>query len=228
MCWSTQASFSFAGLFFLGCLYLLYRNDPRDKLRVMFFAPILIQEFLQGVLWLLMTPEDTPWTCSIMNKRVSMGFVVVHVLPVLKVVKDNIIYKAKNNKHLTICIIVSVIDVALYVIGWILKKLPLCTTVGPHGHQIWNLFEFLELAPKLYAYVYLAVCLTNGFFLEKVDVSFYVELFLLGGSYLYQAVFHHQERLSRWCWSSSVMMIGYVLDPQIVAFVNRKQKDKKE
>ncbi|CAL6025484.1 Hypothetical_protein [Hexamita inflata] len=50
--------------------------------------------------------------------------------------------------------------------------------------QLYSFQKFLELAPKLYAYVYLTVCLTNGFFLEKVDVSFYVELFLLSGSYL--------------------------------------------
>ncbi|CAL6112931.1 Hypothetical_protein [Hexamita inflata] len=97
MCWSTKASFTFAGLFFLGCLYLLYRNDPRDKLRVVFFAPILIQEFLQGAIWLFMTPDDTPWTCSDMNKRFSTGLLVVQVIPILKVVKDSIIYKSSNS-----------------------------------------------------------------------------------------------------------------------------------
>ncbi|CAL5980425.1 Conserved_hypothetical protein [Hexamita inflata] len=227
MCWSTKASFTFAGLFFITCVYLFIRNAPHDRLRVMQFTPILIQEFLQGVLWLLMTPEDTQWTCSEMNKRFSMGFLIVQILPVLKVIKDNIIYKAKSKKHLIICFTVTFIQIMLYVSGWIVKKLPPCTTVGPHGHQVWNLFEFVDAVPKYFTYAYLVICFTNGFFL-KVDISFYIELYLLAGSYLYQAIFHHEERLSRWCWTSSIMLLGYLLDPQIVAFVNKRSKCKKE
>ncbi|CAL6026251.1 Conserved_hypothetical protein [Hexamita inflata] len=226
MCWSTKASFTFAGLFFLGCLYLLYRNDPRDKLRVMFFAPILIQEFLQGAIWLFMTPDDTPWTCSDMNKRLSTGLLVVQAIPILKVVKDSIIYKSSNNKHVKICCFISSLQICLYIVGWILKKLPLCTTIGPHGHQIWNLFQFTEKIPKSFTYMYLIICFTNGFFLENIDVSFYVELILLAGSFTFQTIFHRKERLSRWCWSSSVMMVGYILDPQIVVLTKRKTNKK--
>ncbi|CAL6112951.1 Conserved_hypothetical protein [Hexamita inflata] len=224
MCWSTKASFTFAFLFFITCVYLFIRNAPHDRLRVMQFTPILIQEFLQGVLWLVMTPEDTPWTCSEMNKRFSMGFLVVHILPILKLYKDNVIYKAKSYKHFKICSVVSLIQIMLYIGSWILKRLPLCTTIGPHGHQIWNRFEFIDKIPKFYQFLYPIICFTNGFFL-KVDLSFYIELILLSGAYIFQLIFHFQERQSRWCWSSSVMLIGYILDPMIVA---RKFKQQKE
>ncbi|CAL6104711.1 Hypothetical_protein [Hexamita inflata] len=187
----------------------------------MFFMPILIQEFLQGILWLFVNPDDTPWTCSILNKRFSTGFLVVQAIPVLKVIKDNFIYKSKNKIHLKICCVLSAIQVSLYIIGWIQKTLPMCTTIGPHGHQIWNFFEFLQKFPQYFGYMYLIIGFTNGFFSEKVDISFYIELDLIAASFIYQLIFHYEERLSRWCWSSSIIMIAYIFDPQIVAFANK-------
>ncbi|CAL6029704.1 Conserved_hypothetical protein [Hexamita inflata] len=223
MCWSTKASFSFAMLFLLGSIYLLYRNNPRDKLRVLFFSPILIQEFLQGVVWLFVQPKDTPWTCLIENMRYSMGFLVVQTLPMLKAYKDSVTYKAKSKSYLRLCIIATSVQIVLYVSNWVMKKMPMCTTIGPDGHQIWNNFEFLNVVQKCYSYAYLFICFTGGLFL-KVDLSFYVELVLLSGSYIYQAIFHYQERLSRWCWTSSLMMVGYIIDPIIVKMTKRTQK----
>ncbi|CAL6068148.1 Hypothetical_protein [Hexamita inflata] len=115
MRWSTYASFSFAMLFLLGSIYQLNRNNPHDQLRVLFFSPIQMQEFLQGVVWFFRLTQRLRGPCSTKNQRYSMGFLVVQTFLMLKAFKDSVTYKAKSKSYLMSCIVVTSVQIVLYV-----------------------------------------------------------------------------------------------------------------
>ena len=113
----------------------------------------------------------------------------------------------------------------MLILSWILKNTPLCTTIGPKHHQIWNLR--ICYVNKISELFYGIVCYAS-YFMVKVDISYYIEGAIIAISYLFCSIVYHKERFSMWCWTCGVLLIAYILDPQIIKLRDHVMKTKKQ
>lgn len=150
----------------------------------------------------------------------SAGFTVVMLLPPLKVYKDLKTYGAKSYTYLTHIIRGQIVFFFILIAMWAFKKTAMCTTIGPNHHQIWNCLVFLNKITEPFYVLSLYVPM----FMIKGDLSYYLENVLLAFTYTFSFVFYHQERFSVWCWTSGILVLLFVMDPQIVKVSNMLKK----
>ena len=184
MCWGVGPTLFFVVVEFSVCAFVWRRNQLYDRDNVFFHVPLLLQEFLQLLIWLT-DPDpyhgpgsETLYSCGAGNRVASwLVAVTVWALPLwCNVASTRAIpvptpkfhpvgglekYLSFRKRHLTLAgRFLLWLTGGMTVLTW-LDLWPACTTVGPWGHQVWGPAILIPggMIPKLiltYGYVGLA------------------------------------------------------------------------
>lgn len=218
MCWSAPVSLAFAGADLVGIAALLWRRQPWWALAA---APIAAQEVLQFVLWRDLAAD--PGACSAVNSGATFAVqLILGLVPISWVTLSVFGPHARRPVPLGARVLVAVATVHLVVrtvaeiVGFAAGP-QLCTTVGPHHHQVWG--------DPLNAYgdaIWLMVIPGAFYFgLPTIGVAAFLRprrraaavLAVAGTTALLAMVFRPGEFGSIWCWSCAAL-IGLGLVPE--------------
>lgn len=166
MCWSLEVTAAFAVLETLCLVYIWKRNDYHDRANAIGHLPIVGQEIIQVGLWMVIEPStDTAEVCSPTNRILSiMCMALIHTVPWFFNQRNRALAASNENtsfwmKRLVAAQMLHHSAFQAYIIsGCLLLMLSgvwvSCTTVGPHGHQIWPLIMTPDPTPRWFADIY--------------------------------------------------------------------------
>mmetsp|Transcript_67829 Transcript_67829/g.151488 ORF Transcript_67829/g.151488 Transcript_67829/m.151488 type:complete len:326 (-) Transcript_67829:322-1299(-) len=232
MCWSLPVTLGFCCAEASMLLYCLWRNSGNDRRNVVAHVPLLIQEVFQAFLWRTLTVDDTARSCSAQSTQLSVGLAfVIHAVPFAFALKAKL---GLPQGYMTEAVRVAIRNVRcvlqLSVVWWAVVPgatalamwagvWPSCTTIGPHGHQIWPLLLMPDSTPFHFVrytcyFIYFMMVtaainanpgqhdISDGFWIGVGPFTVLGLLWCLG-----------DEWGSVWCWFASTACCCYVVAP---------------
>lgn len=209
MCWNYAVSASFALVETAVLLGVWLRDASLDRSNVLGFAPLVVQEALQALLWLTMP------SCSAANRGLSMAVTItIHILPLALAQRSTL---RGQNRPLGIARRAARRWFWVFSVGtccaMFFELMPSCTIKGPHGHQIWPLL----LIPGPLRYVlwllYFLHLVAPVRFNPHHDLCDLLFNFVGGPTVLILWLYLGDEFGSAWCFFASALSLGMLLAP---------------
>mmetsp|Transcript_7523 Transcript_7523/g.21403 ORF Transcript_7523/g.21403 Transcript_7523/m.21403 type:complete len:300 (+) Transcript_7523:44-943(+) len=240
MCWSYEVALTFAVLQGAGFAVLGYRGQRTDLLFLLGFWPIVAQEFLQALLWQNMG-EDA-FTCSDFNKIISMiNTFVVSLLPImmsfwafyspLKHFDTDMAHRMRRarGKLVRNNFIFWLFCMGFIVYGTIAGWYPICTYVGPFGHQVWPLTNQPYFSMRaIFLGIYVMLCTQGMVYHSSVQSEMLFTkcgaCIVGGGTTLLCFLVFDREFGSIWCWGAFLIIISAIADPHMTFVFDSKYK----
>lgn len=218
MCVSAEVSATFALAEAAAIAALWRRGRGRDRLWVFAAAPITFQEALQCLLWLEI--EGSGGACTPRNATLTLIVRQVVGLVPLGFVSLGVLGSGAQGERagrLLLGLVGAYVftRAAASFVGYALSE-RICTTVGPHHHQIWG--DLLTIYGDLW--------------IDELSLLFYTVLPLVaiarylrpplvaaaivggaGGSLAWILHARLEEHTSLWCWACSALLVVALLDP---------------